>query len=190
MVYSNLSENFVGMILIQDLLLNDPADKVPLRAVMDFYKHTVPRCTPKDSLESMFEKFRKGTSHMAFVYPDETANQELPNEADMPAEAVGIVTLENIIEELVQSEIMDEADKKREKRRKRTLKIIKTLFKTIICIIMIIFIIGARNLLKGKLANLSLSNENLNIFVEEDQTNKPLISSQIRKALFYFLSSS
>lgn len=36
-----------------------------------------------------------------------------------------------------------------------------------------------------------MSNENLNIFItEEDQTNKPLISPQIRKALFYFLASS
>lgn len=150
----------VGMILIQDLLLNDPADKVPLRAVMDYFKHQVPKCQQKDSLESMFEKFRKGYSHMAIVYDD---NVNLDEEGLM---AVGIVTLENIIEELVQSEIMDESDKKRERRMQR------------------------KKLLKGKIGNVSLSNENLNIFVEEDETNKPLISSQIRKALFYFLSSS
>ena len=51
--------------------------------------------------------------------------------------------------------------------------------------------IGAKEFLAGKLANVSLSTDNLNIFVTEvDQTNKPLISSQIRKALFYFLASS
>ena len=45
--------------------------------------------------------------------------------------------------------------------------------------------------MKGKLANISLSNENLNMFVTEvDETNKPVISPQIRKALFYFLGSS
>jgi metal transporter CNNM len=103
------------MILIQDLLLNDPADKVPLKAVLAFYNHKVPKCKLQDSLEVMFEKFRKGDSHMAFVYNDDS-NFEAEN--DEIVEAVGIVTLENIIEELVQSEIMDEADKKREKRRK------------------------------------------------------------------------
>jgi hypothetical protein len=169
------------MILIQDLLLNDPADKVPLRAVMDYYKHRVPRCTMDSSLESMFDLFRKGDSHMAFVYmadrkllpiapppqlPTLTSrasehqftiatmhdsknnnlaqinqntissinmffsqansqmNQrrvEFRDESSYNAlieEAVGILTLENIIEELVQSEIMDEADNKRERRRK------------------------------------------------------------------------
>lgn len=50
---------------------------------------------------------------------------------------------------------------------------------------------GAKEFLTGKLANVSMSNDNLNIFVTEvDQSNKPVISSQIRKALFYFLGSS
>lgn len=162
-VYEFTRENFVGVILIQDLLLNDPSDKVPLRAVMDYFKHPLLKCKLEDNLENMFDKFRKG-SHMAFVYKnakDINADEEI-------VEAVGILTMEDIIEELVQSEIMDEADTKREKRRRR-----------------------AKQFLTGKLANVSLSNDNLNIFVTEvDQTNKPVISSQIRKALFYFLASS
>lgn len=84
---------------------------------MEYYNHKVPKCKPKDSLESMFDKFRKGDSHMAFVYADDI-DLEL-SQGGGALEVVGIVTLENIIEELVQSEIMDEADKKREKRRKR-----------------------------------------------------------------------
>ena len=111
-VYEDSMVNFIGLILIQDLLLNDPADKVPLRAVMDYYKHPIPKCKLSDSLELMFDKFRKGDSHMAFVYNDDA------NLAEEHIEVVGILTLENIIEELVQSEIMDEADNKRERRRK------------------------------------------------------------------------
>ena len=101
------------MILIQDLLLNDPADKVPVKVVMDYFKHRVPKCKLKESLETMFDQFRKGP-HMAFVYSDETNL----NSEEQIKEAIGILTFEDIIEELVQSEIMDEADYKREKRRK------------------------------------------------------------------------
>ena len=104
------------MILIQDLLLNDPADKVPLRAVMDYYKHPVPKCKLNDRLEKIFDILRKGDSHMAFVY-NEDANLD-NDENSNNLEVVGIVTLENIFEELVQGEIMDEADNTRAKRLK------------------------------------------------------------------------
>ncbi len=104
----------VGVILIQDLLLNDPQDKVPLRAVLDYFKHPLIKCKTEDNLEMMFDKFRKG-SHMAFVYKCE---EDLLL-SEKIAESVGILTMEDIIEELVQSDIMDEADNKRERRRKR-----------------------------------------------------------------------
>ena len=130
-VYEHTRENFVGMILIQDLLLNDPADKVPLKAVMDYYKHPVLKCKLNESLEVMLEKLRKGASHMAFVYnndaklgdDDERSGQFLHSSSNFETvcEAVGILTLENIIEALVDEEIMDEADTKREKRKKRNL---------------------------------------------------------------------
>lgn len=139
------------MILIQDLLLNDPADKVPLRAVIEYYKHTALKCKLEESLSEMFDVFRKGSSHMAFVYANSFNLKQ-------QEEAVGIITFEDLIEELVQSEIMDESDTKRKRRRKR--------------------------------ANLSLSTENLNMFVTDDKTNRPIISTQIRNALFYFLASS
>jgi metal transporter CNNM len=132
-VHEHTKENFVGMILIQDLLLNDPADRVPLKAVMDYYKHPVLRCKLSDGLEGMLEKLRKGASHMAFVYNDDvkfydeedqtkdSSSQYLQSSSCLDAihEAVGILTLENIIEALVDEEIMDEADTKRERRKKR-----------------------------------------------------------------------
>ena len=128
-VYEHTKENFVGMILIQDLLLNDPADNVPLKAVMDYYKHPVLKCKLSDGLEGMLDKLRKGASHMAFVYNDDaklydeeeqnSQFQQSSSNFDVICEAVGILTLENIIEALVCEEIMDEADAKREKRKKR-----------------------------------------------------------------------
>lgn len=95
--------------------MNDPADKIPLKSVLDYFKHQMPKCKRNDSLEVLFEKFRKGDTHMAFVYPEDAI---LSNSEGGVLEAVGIVTLENIIEALIQGEIMDEADFKRERRRK------------------------------------------------------------------------
>ena len=159
------------MILIQDLLLNDPADKVPLRAVIEYYKHTALKCKLQDSLTEMFDRFRKGASHMAFVYNNNDI--DVDNKSNVK-EAVGIITIEDLIEELVQSEIK------------------KNKFIYYISMYFINFneLKGATDFLKGKLVNLSLSTENLNMFVTDDQTNRPIISTQIRKALFYFLASS
>ena len=103
------------MIRIQDLLLNDPADKVPLKAVIEFYKHKVLKCKLEDKLTFMFDKFRKGNSHMAFVYSNDA---NFDSQQNIILDAVGICTFENIIEELVQSDIKDEADTKRERRKK------------------------------------------------------------------------
>ena len=98
------------MILIQDLLLTDPADNLPVRAVVDFNKRKVAKCLVSDKINQMFDKFRQGSSHMAFVYAS--------NIGDENKEAVGIVTLEDTIEELFQSEILDESDCKRERKKK------------------------------------------------------------------------
>jgi hypothetical protein len=174
------------MILIQDLLLNDPADKVPLRAVIEYYKHTALKCKLQDSLTEMFDRFRKGASHMAFVYNNNNNNDiDVDNESNIK-EAVGIITIEDLIEELVQSEIMDEADTKRKRRRESILKLNLCMY----ILSILVNLKGATDFLKGKLANLSLSTENLNMFITDDQTNRPIISTQIRKALFYFLASS
>ena len=100
---------------MQDLLPNDPADHVPLRAVMNYFRHPVLRCHLNDTLDVMLEHFRKGC-HMAFVYTNKT---DL-NVDEKINEAVGILTMENLIEELVQSDILDEADTKRERRKKRS----------------------------------------------------------------------
>lgn len=95
---------------MQDLLLNDPADKLPLRSVSEYFKHKIVKCTVDDKLDQMFEKFRQGESHMAFVYANKADEHD-------GTRAVGILTLEDVIEELVQSEILDESDCRREARK-------------------------------------------------------------------------
>ena len=59
----------------------------------------------KFRLDEMLEWFKKGTSHLAIVIKVDD-----DRDGDPVYEAVGIVTLEDIIEEIIQSEIVDETD--------------------------------------------------------------------------------
>jgi metal transporter CNNM len=102
---------------MKDLLLNDPADKVPLRVVVQYYKHPVITCCDEDKLDDMLYKFSKGRSHLAFVYDSEPVKVT----SDDQLECVGILTLENVIEKLMQSDIKDEADFRREKQAAKSL---------------------------------------------------------------------
>jgi hypothetical protein len=60
-----LRENLIGIILMQDLLVNGPADKLPLRRVHGYFKRKIAKCTVDNRLERMFEKFR--ATHTRFT---------------------------------------------------------------------------------------------------------------------------
>ena len=62
-------------------------------------------------IDEMFEEFRKGESHLAFV-----TEVQQGIDTDPYLLCVGIVTLEDILEELVQMEIYDEFDDKKESK--------------------------------------------------------------------------
>jgi metal transporter CNNM len=57
-------------------------------------------------LSEMLNEFKKGQSHIAVV---QRVNNEDPN-IDPFYESIGIVTLEDVIEEILQDEIVDETD--------------------------------------------------------------------------------
>ena len=61
----------------------------------------------------IIDEFKKGRSHMAFVQRVITEN-----EGDPFYETVGVVTLEDVIEEVIQSEIEDETDVTADNRRR------------------------------------------------------------------------
>ena len=104
-VYDGERHNIVGLLLVKDLAFIDTDDCTPLRTVVKFYNHQVHRAFNDDHLDQMLEEFKKGHSHLAVV-------QRVNNEGsgDPFYEAIGIVTLEDILEEIIQSEIVDETD--------------------------------------------------------------------------------
>ena len=105
--------------LLQDLLFVDPDDKTPIEQVCKYYKNEVNEVYSNVALTDMFDEFKSGEKgHMAVV---QDVNDE--GEGDPFYESVGLITLEDIVEEIIQQEINDETDviidNKTKKKRKR-----------------------------------------------------------------------
>ncbi len=110
-IYEGNRENVVGLLHVKDFTLLDPDDNMPVKALLEFYNHKVCFCEADKPIDEMFEEFRKGETHLAFVTDIIQTTDRDPY--DM---CIGIVTLEDILEELVQMEIYDEFDDKKESK--------------------------------------------------------------------------
>lgn len=89
--------NFIGMLLVRVLISYDPEDALP---VASFPLATLPETGLDTSCLNILNYFQEGKSHMIVV-------SEKPGE---PIGAVGVLTLEDVIEELIGEEIVDESD--------------------------------------------------------------------------------
>ncbi|XP_077437513.1 metal transporter CNNM1 [Vanacampus margaritifer] len=113
-VYENERSNIVDILFVKDLAFVDPDDCTPLKTITEFYKHPM-HCVFNDTkLDVMLEEFKRGKSHLAVV---QRVNNE--GEGDPFYEVMGIVTLEDVIEEIIKSEIVDETDLYTDNRTKR-----------------------------------------------------------------------
>ncbi|KAI4187086.1 MAG: hypothetical protein LQ348_004144 [Seirophora lacunosa] len=90
-------QNYVGMLLVKILITYDPED---CKKVNEFALATLPETAPDTSCLDIVNFFQEGKSHMVLV-------------SDQPGQdygAIGVVTLEDVIEELIGEEIIDESD--------------------------------------------------------------------------------
>ncbi|KAL6238996.1 hypothetical protein BDW75DRAFT_178670 [Aspergillus navahoensis] len=90
--------DFVGMLLVKTLITYDPDDA---RRVGEFVLATLPETCPDTSCLDILNYFQEGHSHMALVSKSPGRN----------GAALGVVTLEDVVEELIGEEIIDESDK-------------------------------------------------------------------------------
>jgi len=91
------SRNFIGMLLVKILITYDPEDCMRVR---EFALATLPETSPYTSCLDIINFFQEGKSHMVLC-------------SDFPGTdkgALGVVTLEDVIEELIGEEIIDESD--------------------------------------------------------------------------------
>ncbi|CEJ00415.1 Putative DUF21-domain-containing protein [Rhizopus microsporus] len=91
------STNFVGMLLTKRLITYDPEDARPVK---DFQISTLPETGPDTSCLDILNFFQEGKSHMALI----------SNDPGGQTGALGVITLEDVIEELIGEEIIDETD--------------------------------------------------------------------------------
>ncbi|XP_066506906.1 metal transporter CNNM3 isoform X2 [Hoplias malabaricus] len=104
-VYEEERSNIVEILYVKDLALVDPEDRTPMSTITKFYNHPLHFVFNDTKLDAMLEEFKKGNSHLAIV---QRVNNE--GEGDPFYEVLGLVTLEDVIEEIIKSEILDESD--------------------------------------------------------------------------------
>ncbi|CAO3639588.1 unnamed protein product [Cunninghamella echinulata] len=89
--------NFVGLLLTKRLITYDPEDALPVK---DLQISTLPETGPDTSCLDILNFFQEGKSHMALV----------SNNPGGSNGGIGVITLEDVIEELIAEEIVDETD--------------------------------------------------------------------------------
>uniref|UniRef100_A0A667YXF2 Metal transporter n=1 Tax=Myripristis murdjan TaxID=586833 RepID=A0A667YXF2_9TELE len=104
-IYEEERSNIVEILYVKDLALVDPDDCTPMTTITKFYNHPLHFVFNDTKLDAMLEEFKKGNSHLAIV---QKVNNE--GEGDPFYEVLGLVTLEDVIEEIIKSEILDESD--------------------------------------------------------------------------------
>jgi len=95
-VYRGNKNNIIGMILVKSLILVDPKDETKVK---ELQLRRMPVVNENMPLYQMLDLFQQGKSHMAVVIDSEDC-----------ITSKGIITLEDVVEELIGEEIVDETD--------------------------------------------------------------------------------
>jgi metal transporter CNNM len=91
---------------VKDLIFIDPEDAVPIRSFVQIFGRGVHVVWPDDMLGGVLAELKKGRSHLALV---RDVNKEDATQ-DPFYEIKGIITLEDIIEQILGDTIVDETD--------------------------------------------------------------------------------
>merc|ERR1719222_1860210 len=102
-VYGQHKNDYKGLLVTKDLMLADPEDEMKLGDFIQIFHRKVETFFKADKLGHVLNRFKKGGTHMGLV-------REVNTEVDTnPVFQIrGVITLEDVIEEILQDEIVDE----------------------------------------------------------------------------------
>lgn len=100
-VFLESRQNVIGLINIRDFAFIDLEGKMSVSNVCAYFKHPVGHVDANSNIFNLLEEFKKGNYHIALV--EQSAS-------DSGDKLIGIITLEDIVEEIIQSQIYDEWD--------------------------------------------------------------------------------
>jgi len=96
----------IGLLFVKDLILLDPEDELPVQYIIDNFRHDLKHVDFGDTVDRILDDFRHGRSHLAIV---QKRTENMVNGMNI-YENVGIITLEDILENILKMEITDEFD--------------------------------------------------------------------------------
>ncbi|KAF8190069.1 hypothetical protein BJ912DRAFT_1142806 [Pholiota molesta] len=97
---------FIGLLLVKTLLTYDPKRALPVSA---FPLSILPEASPSINCFQALDYFQTGRAHLLLI-------SRTPG---LPGGALGVITLEDIIEEILAEEIVDETDQYEDNQSKR-----------------------------------------------------------------------
>jgi metal transporter CNNM len=100
-------DDVVGLMLVKDLIFIDPDDETPIANFLTVFGRTIQTVWPDQGLHEALQVFRQGKGHLAIVRDVNNKSNEL----DPFYFSVGIITLEDLIGELLGEDILDETDR-------------------------------------------------------------------------------
>ncbi|KHN75486.1 Metal transporter CNNM4 [Toxocara canis] len=100
--------DIISLLMVKDLALIDPGDNFTVKMVCQFNKHPLRFVDESTPLHTMLDEFKAGDYHLAIVQT--LTSKYDPKTGKQYKEPIGIITLEDIVEEILQAEIVDESD--------------------------------------------------------------------------------
>lgn len=118
-VFQNRRDTIVGVVFTKDLILVDPNDEIPVASILPFCSRALNAAPTDTHLDSMLKEMQSSRSHLYFVTDTAAGIKGVSKKVPRVADVVGIVTMEDLIEELIAKEIVDDFDVVQDNKSKK-----------------------------------------------------------------------